>query len=140
MEPNNPFNNWLNENAQPDDQTTFPTQRFYDRVVPGTAARIEAFNNRPPEAIVDEIITTQNLLDTRVARFDALINKNVSLREKRDNMRARYGGDYEQMTDDQLSQIWKLNEQMNENVQKARYIINSKKMLKLKIQMLNKEF
>ena len=140
MEPNNPFNNWLNENAQPDDQTTFPTQRFYDRVVPGTAARIEAFNNRPPEAIVDEIITTQNLLDTRVARFDALINKNVSLREKRDNMRARYGGDYEQMTDDQLSQIWRLNEQMNENVQKARYIINSKKMLKLKIQMLNKEF
>ena len=140
MEPNNPFNNWLNENAQPDDQTTFPTQRFYDRVVPGTAARIEAFNNRPPEAIVDEIITTQNLLDTRVARFDALINKNVSLREKRDNMRARYGGDYEQMTDDQLSQIWKLNEQMNENVQKARYIINSKKMLQLKIQMLNREF
>ena len=140
MEPNNPFNNWLNENAQPDDQTTFPTQRFYDRVVPGTAARIEAFNNRPPEAIVDEIITTQNLLDTRVARFDALINKNVSLREKRDNMRARYGGDYDQMTDDQLSQIWRLNEQMNENVQKARYIINSKKMLQLKIQMLNREF
>ena len=140
MEPNNPFNNWLNENAQPEDQTTCPTQRFYDRVVPGTAARIEAFNNRPPEAIVDEIITTQNLLDTRVARFDALIDKNVSLREKRDNMRARYGGDYEQMTDDQLSQIWRLNEQMNENVQKARYIINSKKMLKLKIQMLNKEF
>jgi len=140
MEPNNPFNNWLNENAQPDDQTTFPTQRFYDRVVPGTAARIEAFNNRPPEAIVDEIITTQNLLDTRVARFDALIDKNVSLREKRDNMRARYGGEYEQMTVDQLSQIWRLNEQMNENVQKARYIINSKKMLKLKIQMLNKEF
>ena len=140
MEPNNPFNNWLNENAQPEDQTTFPTQRFYDRVVPGTAARIEAFNNRPPETIVDEIITTQNLLDTRVARFDALINKNVSLREKRDNMRARYGGDYEQMTDDQLSQIWRLNEQMNENVQKARYIINSKKMLQLKIQMLNREF
>ena len=140
MEPNNPFNNWLNENAQPQDQTTFPTQRFYDRVVPGTAARIEAFNNRPPETIVDEIITTQNLLDTRVARFDALINKNVSLREKRDNMRARYGGDYDQMTDDQLSQIWRLNEQMNENVQKARYIINSKKMLKLKIQMLNREF
>ena len=140
MEPNNPFNNWLNENAQPDDQTTFPTQRFYDRVVPGTAARIEAFNNRPPETIVDEIITTQNLLDTRVARFDALINKNVSLREKRDNMRARYGGDYDQMTDDQLSQIWRLNEQMNENVQKARYIINSKKMLQLKIQMLNREF
>ena len=140
MEPNNPFNNWLNENAQPDDQTTFPTQRFYDRVVPGTAARIEAFNNRPPETIVDEIITTQNLLDTRVARFDALINKNVSLREKRDNMRARYGGDYDQMTDSQLSQIWRLNEQMNENVQKARYIINSKKMLQLKIQMLNREF
>jgi len=140
MEPNNPFNNWLNENAQPEDQTTFPTQRFYDRVVPGTAARIEAFNNRPPETIVDEIITTQNLLDTRVARFDALINKNVSLREKRDNMRARYGGDYDQMTDDQLSQIWRLNEQMNENVQKARYIINSKKMLQLKIQMLNREF
>jgi len=140
MEPNNPFNNWLNENAQPQDQTTFPTQRFYDRVVPGTAARIEAFNNRPPETIVDEIITTQNLLDTRVARFDALINKNVSLREKRDNMRARYGGDYDQMTDDQLSQIWRLNEQMNENVQKARYIINSKKMLQLKIQMLNREF
>ena len=70
MEPNNPFNDWLNENAQPEDQTTFPTQRFYDRVVPGTAARIEAFNNRPPETIVDEIITTQNLLDTRVARFD----------------------------------------------------------------------
>jgi len=140
MEPNNPFNDWLNENAQPEDQTTFPTQRFYDRVVPGTAARIEAFNNRPPETIVDEIITTQNLLDTRVARFDALINKNVSLREKRDNMRARYGGDYDQMTDDQLSQIWRLNEQMNENVQKARYIINSKKMLKLKIQMLNREF
>ena len=140
MEPNNPFNDWLNENAQPEDQTTFPTQRFYDRVVPGTAARIEAFNNRPPETIVDEIITTQNLLDTRVARFDALINKNVSLREKRDNMRARYGGDYDQMTDDQLSQIWRLNEQMNENVQKARYIINSKKMLQLKIQMLNREF
>ena len=140
MEPNNPFNNWLNENAQPDDQTTFPTQRFYDRVVPGTAARIEAFNNRPPETIVDEIITTQNLLDTRVARFDALINKNVSLREKRDNMRARYGGNYDQMTDSQLSQIWRLNEQMNENVQKARYIINSKKMLQLKIQMLNREF
>ena len=140
MEPNNPFNNWLNENAQPDDQTTFPTQRFYDRVVPGTAARIEAFNNRPPEAIVDEIITTQNLLDTRVARFDALIDKNVSLREKRDNLRARYGGDYDQMTDSQLTRIWRLNEQMNENVQKARYIINSKKMLKLKIQMLNKEF
>jgi len=140
MEPNNPFNNWLNENAQPQDQTTFPTQRFYDRVVPGTAARIEAFNNRPPETIVDEIITTQNLLDTRVARFDALINKNVSLREKRDNMRARYGGDYDQMTDSQLTRIWRLNEQMNENVQKARYIINSKKMLKLKIQMLNKEF
>ena len=140
MEPNNPFNNWLNENAQPDDQTTFPTQRFYDRVVPGTAARIEAFNNRPPETIVDEIITTQNLLDTRVARFDALIDKNVSLREKRDNLRARYGGDYDQMTDSQLTRIWRLNEQMNENVQKARYIINSKKMLKLKIQMLNKEF
>lgn len=140
MEPNNPVNDWLNENAQPDDQTTFPTQRFYDRVVPGTAARIEAFNNRPPEAIVDEIITTQNLLDTRVARFDALINKNVSLREKRDNLRARYGGDYDQMTDSQLSQIWRLNEQMNENVQKARYIINSKKMLQLKIQMLNREF
>ena len=140
MEPNNPFNNWLNENAQPDDQTTFPTQRFYDRVVPGTAARIEAFNNRPPETIVDEIITTQNLLDTRVARFDALINKNVSLREKRDNMRARYGGDYNQMTDNQLTRIWRLNEQMNENVQKARYIINSKKMLQLKIQMLNREF
>ena len=140
MEPNNPFNNWLNENAQPDDQTTFPTQRFYDRVVPGTAARIEAFNNRPPEAIVDEIITTQNLLDTRVARFDALIDKNVSLREKRDNLRARYGGDYDQMTDSQLTRIWRLNEQMNENVQKARYIINSKKMLKLKIQMLNREF
>ena len=140
MEPNNPFNNWLNENAQPEDQTTFPTQRFYDRVVPGTAARIEAFNNRPPETIVDEIITTQNLLDTRVARFDALINKNVSLREKRDNLRARYGGDYDQMTDSQLTRIWRLNEQMNENVQKARYIINSKKMLKLKIQMLNKEF
>ena len=140
MEPNNPFNNWLNENAQPEDQTTFPTQRFYDRVVPGTAARIEAFNNRPPEAIVDEIITTQNLLDTRVARFDALIDKNVSLREKRDNLRARYGGDYNQMTDNQLTRIWRLNEQMNENVQKARYIINSKKMLQLKIQMLNKEF
>ena len=140
MEPNNPFNNWLNENAQPDDQTTFPTQRFYDRVVPGTAARIEAFNNRPPEAIVDEIITTQNLLDTRVARFDALIDKNVSLREKRDNLRARYGGDYDQMTDSQLTRIWRLNEQMNENVQKARYIINSKKMLQLKIQMLNREF
>lgn len=140
MEPNNPFNNWLNENAQPEDQTTFPTQRFYDRVVPGTAARIEAFNNRPPEAIVDEIITTQNLLDTRVARFDALIDKNVSLREKRDNLRARYGGDYNQMTDNQLTRIWRLNEQMNENVQKARYIINSKKMLQLKIQMLNREF
>ena len=140
MEPNNPFNNWLNENAQPDDQTTFPTQRFYDRVVPGTAARIEAFNNRPPETIVDEIITTQNLLDTRVARFDALIDKNVSLREKRDNLRARYGGDYDQMTDNQLTRIWRLNEQMNENVQKARYIINSKKMLQLKIQMLNREF
>ena len=55
-------------------------------------------------------------------------------------MRARYGGDYDQMTDDQLSQIWRLNEQMNENVQKARYIINSKKMLQLKIQMLNREF
>ena len=140
MEPNNPFNNWLNENAQPDDQTTFPTQRFYDRVVPGTAARIEAFNNRPPEAIVDEIITTQNLLDTRVARFDALIDKNVSLRVKRDNLRARYGGNYDQMTDTQLRSIWRLNEQMNENVQKARYIINSKKMLQLKIQMLNREF
>ena len=140
MEPNNPFNNWLNENAQPEDQTTFPTQRFYDRVVPGTAARIEAFNNRPPETIVDEIITTQNLLDTRVARFDALIDKNVSLREKRDNLRASYGGDYNQMTDNQLTRIWRLNEQMNENVQKARYIINSKKMLQLKIQMLNREF
>lgn len=140
MEPNNPFNNWLNENQLPDDQTTFPTQRFYDRVVPGTAARIEAFNNRPPENIVDEIITTQNLLDTRVARFDALIDKNVSLRVKRDNLRARYGGNYDQMTDTQLRSIWRLNEQMNKNVQKARYIINSKKMLKLKIQMLNREF
>lgn len=140
MEPNNPFNNWLNENAIPDDQTTFPTQRFYDRVVPGTAARIEAFNNRPTENIVDEIITTQNLLDTRVARFDALIDKNVSLREKRNNLRVRYGGDYDQMTDSQLTTIWRLNEQMNENVQKARYIINSKKMLQLKIQMLNREF
>lgn len=140
MEPNNPFNNWLNDTAQPGEQVgPFPTQRFIDRVVPGTAARIEAFNNRPLDRIVEEIDTTHNLLVTRVPRFDTLMNKNISLRRKRDNLKARYGGDYDQMTNGQLRTIWKINEKMNENVQEARYIIDSKKMLQLKIQMLNRE-
>ena len=140
MEPNNPFNNWLNETAQPGDQIgPFPTQRFYDRVVPGTAARVEAFNNRPIAAINDEIDTTHNLLVTRYERFDAIMNKNASLRQKRNNLIARYGGDYDQMTNGQLRTIWKINEKMQNNVTNAKFILNSKKMLQLKIQMLNRE-
>jgi hypothetical protein len=140
MDNNNPFDNWLNDNIQPGDQTgPFPTQRFYDRIVPGTAARIAAFNNRPMEKIAEEIDQTHNLLRTRVPRFDALMNKNMSLRTQRDNLIARYGGDFDQMTDGQLRTIWKINEKMHGNVKKARFILDSKKMLQLKIQMLNKE-
>ena len=136
MEDNNPFDQWLNDNIQPGDSaiSPFPNERFYDRNVPGTAQRIQAFNNRSSYVVKNEIFKTKQ----KLATIPNKVNNTLAHKELFIDLIINMGNENE-FTPDMWETYSDYNRDLESANQRHAYLLNKETKLQMKIKMLEKE-